>query len=89
MKSPALEQVKDFIRQPYAWPGGYPRVLVMVDGECLCPACARDNFKLIAAATRSNARDGWQASCAPINYEDDELYCANCNAHLECAYSED
>lgn len=89
MKNYAVESVKEYIRQPYAWPGGYPMVLIMDDGECLCPKCARDNFKLIVAATKSNARDGWQACHVPINYEDDELYCANCNAHIDCAYPAD
>lgn len=40
-----VEQVKDFIRQPYAWPGGYPKILLMSDGGTICPACARGNLR--------------------------------------------
>lgn len=86
MKNAIVEQVKDYIREPWAFPGGYPLVLVMDDGECLCPACAKDNFKLIVAATKSNARDGWQAAGVQVNWEDNELFCANCDNQLEAAY---
>lgn len=35
-----IEQVKELIRVPYAFPGGYPKFLVMNDSECLCHNCA-------------------------------------------------
>ena len=31
-----LDQVKDAIRNPFAWPGGYPVYTVMSDGALLC-----------------------------------------------------
>ena len=46
-----LRQVKQAIRQPYAWPGGYPLYVVMADGEALSIEAARSEFKLVAYAT--------------------------------------
>lgn len=84
-----LESVKSVIRNPYAWPGGYPRFVVMSDGEALCPACAKSEFRLIARATIDVDRSGWAAEGDSINWEDGELYCAHCNDRIESAYSED
>lgn len=65
-----LAQVKDAARQPYAWPGGYPKLVIMADGELLCCECARREYRLIARATRLpfNVPDGgWRAAGADIN----------------------
>ena len=89
MKSKALESVKSVARNPYAWPGGYPRMVVMSDGECLCPKCARAEFKLIARATLDNDRSDWTALGDDINWEDNTLHCAHCNERIESAYADD
>ena len=83
-----LADVKRAAREKYAWPGGYPLFIVMTDGEALCVTCARKEYKLIAASTRSGSRDGWEAGGVDINYEDSELFCANCNNQIEAAYDE-
>lgn len=57
----------------------------MGDGELLCPKCAKENFRLIAQATKDNLRDGWQAAGADILWEGEE-YCAHCDKELESAY---
>lgn len=84
-----LQQVKNAILNPYAWPGGYPVYTIMADGEYMCPDCARENYRLIAKATKDNLRDGWQAAGADINYEDNSAYCCHCNKKLASAYGED
>ena len=83
-----MQAVRAFIRQPYAWPGGYPLVLVMHDGETVCAKCARDNYRLISAATRHHARDGWEAAGVQPHYEGAPEYCANCNEATEAAYGD-
>ena len=87
MKNQILEQVKDAIRNPYAWPGGYPVYVVMADGSMLCRDCARKEYKLIANATINHERDGWKAAGADILYEGTE-YCGHCSCELESAYGE-
>ena len=80
-----MSQVKELIRAPYAFPGGYPKFLVMNDSECLCHKCVKDNFKLIARSTLTNAFDGWQAYGIDVNWED-EIECCHCGNLIESAY---
>jgi len=83
--------IKDFIRSGgYAWPGGYPVVLLMSDGEILCADCARENFRLILKDTKHGTpRDCWHAQLPCIHYEGGPLYCAHCNKAIESAYGGD
>jgi len=83
-----IRQVKDAARQPYAWPGGYPKFVCMSDGEAVCPKCAKEHFALIGRATRDNARDGWSAIGVDINWEDNALTCAHCSETIPSAYGE-
>ena len=83
--------VKDIIRHPYAWPGGYPKYAVTSDGAALCKECCRANFRLIAESIRDNPADeygycnGWRVIGTDINWED-ELACDNCHETIEMAY---
>jgi len=85
MRNQILEQVKEAIRSPYAWPGGYPVYMVMADG-LMCPKCARENYRLIVEATNSHDRhSGWKAEGATVLYEGEEC-CCHCGCELESAY---
>lgn len=83
-----LADVRDYCREPYAWPGGYPKVLIMSDGECLCSKCARSEYRAISAATRAGLRDGWRAEGVDIHWEGPAETCAHCNAEIESAYGD-
>jgi len=83
-----LRDVREFARRPYAWLGGYPKILIMNDGECLCAKCARTEYRLISDATRHQLRDGWQAAALMIHWEGAPIICAHCNAEIESAYGE-
>lgn len=87
-RNETLVQVREFARHPFAWPGGYPKVLVMQDGECLCSACARSEYRLISEATRGQARDGWAAVGVQLHMEGAPLACAHCGKQIESAYGE-
>ncbi len=81
--------VKNAIRHPYAWPGGYPIYTVMADGALLCPDCARHNFRQIVEATRDNKwRNDWSALGAEIYWEGPTQHCAHCGKPLESAYGD-
>ena len=84
-----LRDVRDFIRQPYTWPGGYPIILLMHDGECLCAKCARSEYRLISDSTRNHRRDGWQAEALTIHWEGAPIECAHCGEETESAYGSD
>ena len=84
----ALSDLKSLAREPYAWPGGYPRFAVMTDGEALCVACVRGNYRQVYRDTRDNSRSGWAFAGSQINWEDHDLICAHCNKPIESAYGD-
>ena len=83
-----IGQVKRAIREPYAWPGGYPIYTVMSDGELLCPECARENFRQIVADTNARYGGSWRAAGADIKYEGPDEQCAHCSKPLPSAYGD-
>jgi hypothetical protein len=86
-----LNHVKNAIRKPFSFPGGYPVYTVLSDGELLCPDCARENFRQVVASTKEAEKDGfsdsWAASGAQVLWEGSE-YCSHCSRLLESAYGE-
>jgi len=73
-----IETVKAFIKEPYAWPGGYERVLIMDDGACLCHKCAAENLPEIERAIADGWCDsGWLPLGVDIIWEGGET-CAHC-----------
>lgn len=83
-----LRDVKLAIREPYAWPGGYPKFVVMKDGATLSCTSARKEWRSICASTIQDARDGWDAAGVDINYEDPALFCDHSGERIESAYAE-
>lgn len=89
MKNKKTASLREFIRQPYAWPGGYPLYAIMSDGSTLCKTCAKTEYRQIVRSTRAMSDDGWRFMCVDINYEDQDLYCEHCGTQIESAYGED
>lgn len=83
------EAVKDYVRHPWVWPGGYPRFALLDDGECLCHRCAKSEFATVLRSTIQQERDGWCVVAIDINWEDVDMYCAHCNERMESAYGEE
>ena len=83
-----LRTVKQAIREPYACPGGYPKYIVMADGESLSIATAREHWRSIVHSTLNGYGDGWAAYGAEINWES-ELYCAHTGERIESAFGEE
>jgi hypothetical protein len=83
-----INSVKNIIREPYAWPGGYTKLRGMADGETLCAECVKENYRLILRSTRDNDRSGWAAYAANVHWEGSPLYCANCNKDLPSEYGD-
>lgn len=84
-----ISQVKRAIREPFAWPGGYPVYTVMADGELLCPDCAKANFTQIARDTYSRWGSSWRAAGAGVKWEGPAENCCHCNKALPSAYGDD
>ena len=88
METRQVNALKNAIRQPYAWPGGYPVYVIMNDGEMLCTECTRKEYKNILQSTRGAQNDGWRCVGADILWEGIE-FCAHCSKQLESAYGEE
>lgn len=70
----------------YAWPGGYPIVYVMADGECLCPDCANGENGSEASETAEDP--GWRLDGCEVHYEGPPITCAHCGKEIESAYGD-
>lgn len=81
-----VEEVRDFIDNPYTFPGGYRKLLVMYDGEFLCHACTKENDKLIYWSTLNHDRSGWDAAGVEVYWEGPAELCAHCGEELAAEY---
>ena len=59
MNARAREIALSVIRNPYAWPGGYERLVVTTDGALLCSKCVRKEATRIMSDCRDNYNTGW------------------------------
>jgi hypothetical protein len=86
----SINAVKNMIRAPYAWPGGYNKVLVMTDGESMCAQCVTENYRLILRSTRAgdDSWNGWVALYEAVHWEGAPVQCANCNKELPSEYGD-
>lgn len=82
-------QVKQAIRDKYAWPGGYPLYLISHDCATVCVECGKKEYTQIAWAARYDHHDSWHMAGAEINWEDPDLYCDHCDKLIESAYAEE
>lgn len=78
-----LQKVKQALRNPYAWPGGYPIQMWAYDG-CICHKCIRANFRAVVADTKSGF-GGWDIRGVDVLWEGPE-WCAQCGDEIETAY---
>ena len=78
----SIEAVRTAARNPYAWPGGYPIVLLMYDGEVLCNRCLKGNYRMILKRTHDQDNDDWTAVGLMVLEGTEEDYgpmvCAHC-----------
>ena len=80
------KQVKEFIRHPYAWPGGYPMFALTDDGAALCKVCCKSEWSQICWSMRTQESSGWRVIGIDINWEDDDLHCDHCSDSIAAAY---
>ena len=72
--------VKDIIRHPYAWPGGYELVAITDDGGCLCHKCLAKNYRTIIDSSRG---DGWHVVAHDMTCNwGNPMQCDNCNGWI-------
>ena len=84
-----IKAFKDFTKQKYAWPGGYPMFAITNDSACLCHQCCLDNYKQIRQAQNDSDNTGWYVEAVDVNWQDPFLICDHCGESIESAYGED
>lgn len=82
--------IDDYINAPHAFPGGYPKIMIMKDGGFVCPKCVKENRTLIIEAT---ADDGpydqqWAVATVDLHLEGPAITCDHCGEATESAYGE-
>lgn len=83
-----LRAAKEFARNVYAWPGGYPLAAITADGACLCADCVKKEWQLICAESFENTNCGFRIAGVDVNWENTDLHCDHCGKHMQCAYEE-
>lgn len=81
-RSSSLRLADFLVSSPYTWPGGYPQYAITDDGAVLCHKCCESERLQIGTTTGS---DGWCIRSLAINWEDENLFCSHCSAHVEPA----
>lgn len=85
----ALQQVKAAIRNgPFVWPGGYPLLAIMEDGENLCIPCLHREFRSIVRATLRGYWREWVLAGVDVYWEGPPVQCAHCGTTVESAYGD-
>lgn len=80
-----IKQLKENVRDPYAWPGGYEIVSICNDGEVLCYKCVRFNFREVLWSTKNKVNDGWNIVDYAVigntieSTDKEPIFCAHCN----------
>lgn len=78
-------QFLEHLRSPYVFPGGYKKVFLMKDGDCMCMECARNEKKRILNEYAFPCDNGWIPEHVFINWEGEE-YCSHCGKQIESEY---
>lgn len=72
-----------------AWPGGYPIIYLMEDGEVICPDCANlDDAYAEEDPSPEDPDPQWHIVGSDVYWEGPDLHCANCNKPIESAYGD-
>ena len=83
------KDLKQAIRDKYAWPGGYEIFGITSDGGVLCCDCMRQEYWQIAWSRRHDCSDGWlveAVECAANT--DEQTNCDHCGKEIVEGYEE-
>jgi hypothetical protein len=88
-RNPSLQEIKQAIRDKYAWPGGYPLFFITGQGDALSILGAKEIWRDIIQSYNHHRHCDSSIESIEINYEDPSLYCCVTNQRIESAYAED
>jgi len=74
-----LNTLRDIIRNPYAFPGGYQKIALSYDNMFTCPECLLKNYPEYYKSTRDSDRDSWDIrGCFLVEEVEGTLHCDDC-----------
>jgi hypothetical protein len=80
MRELTSKELKNAIRNKYAWPGGYEIFGIASDGSVICCDCMHKEYRQIAYARMHNLTDGWRIDAITCTAECEDLtICEHCN----------
>ena len=82
-----LHALKEAIRRPYCWPGGYTIALYLRDSERICNRCAREEWREIVYDS-INGYGTWQAGYTDVHWEGPPQDCIHCNEPQSSEYGD-
>ena len=74
--------LKDVIRNPYSFLGGYEKALVTHGGGVVCHICAKEEYANILHSTRGEYNDGWDVRDVAVFIMDVAVVCDHCGTTL-------
>lgn len=82
-------EVKNYLRNPYAWPGGYRLTAYCADGEPLCRSCILANLpEIIRAMGPDYWHRNWTIAAIDVHWEGPAEQCAHCGVDLPSEYGD-
>lgn len=79
--------LKKYVRNVYAWPGGYEVYAITSDGGCLCMACVRANWRSVVWSRLHRVSDGWQVVAVECDSNlDSAVFCDRCGKAIGPAW---
>ena len=84
----ATKELRQTLRHPFAWPGGYDLAIYLSDGERICHKCARENYRQIISSTRNKEQDGWAFGKVSVHWEGPPEFCVQCGDEQESEYGD-
>lgn len=80
-----INVLKDIVRQPFAFPGGYEKVAIADDDGIICSICCKTEFRNILHSTKFGYYDGWHVMDVFLSENVGEpLYCSHCGRDINC-----
>ena len=82
-----INTVKEALRHPYAFPGGYSKTLVFCDGELAKASTAKNSWREILQGIKEGRR-GWNVECVEIYWEGPVFFDALTGEWVESEYGD-
>lgn len=83
------KEIKEALRHPYTFPGGYTLAFFTYAGDQLCPACIRANWREVIARTKyGDPPAAERIEYITVRWEGPPNECGQCGKELPSEYGD-